>query len=312
LGKAEHAWGLHGWLAVGLKLEFDIVPGESLRRQFLVMSGTGFTCDVNNRPTAGAVAAIQVTSGACQPLLQITDATVSASHLIDWITATDSYSFFSTDLAGNDTVNGSVGNNAVYGFGGNDTIFGGSGGDYLVGGTSNGTIDGGSDMDHVSYRNSNIDGGPSASGATVILQTGTASDGMSRIDTAISIEAVESSTFGDTIIVSITAHGWIFARSGHDEIFGGTGQDFSGNHTINAGTGSDTATYFRLGGRGHGQSGGWHGDGRSVDRQRHADLGGVGAWHDVRRRDDRRRVQQQPERGATKWPSIKAGLLGCP
>jgi hypothetical protein len=85
---------------------------------FWVMSGTGFTYDVDDRPTAGTVTSIQVTSGGSQPILEITDTAVPASDVIGWIMASASYSLFTAALAGNDTINGNPSNNSLYGFGG--------------------------------------------------------------------------------------------------------------------------------------------------------------------------------------------------
>ncbi|MBY0322259.1 MAG: VCBS domain-containing protein [Reyranella sp.] len=215
---------------------------------FWDISGTGFTYDGSNHPTAGTINSIHVTSGTGQPRVDITGAAVSAQSFIGWITNFDTYSMFTTIQSGNDTVNGNASNDPLYGFAGNDTIHGGSGGDYLVGGTGNDTLDGGADMDQVSYRSNDMDGGPGATGATINLQTGTASDGMGGTDTLISIEAVEGSTFADTITMSDTANGWVFARSGNDQIFGGAGSDNiyggSGNDTIVGGGGNfDLANY---------------------------------------------------------------------
>ncbi len=215
---------------------------------FWVMSGTGFTYGGDGKPVTGTVTSMQVTSGGAQPVVDITGTSVAASDAIARFNFSDSYGLFSLALSGNDTVNGNANNNSLYGLGGDDTVLGGSGGDYLVGGTGNDTLDGGADMDQVSYRNNNTDGGPGATGVTVNLQTGTASDGMGGTDTLISIEAVEGSTFADTITMSNSANGWVFARSGNDQIFGGTASDNiyggSGNDTINGGGGIDTANYM--------------------------------------------------------------------
>ena len=215
---------------------------------FWVMSGTGFTYDGDGRPITGTIASMQATSGGGQAIVEITGTAVSASDAISRFTFNDSYGLFSLALAGNDTVNGNASNNSLYGLGGDDTILGGNGSDYLVGGTGNDTIDGGSDMDQVSYRSNDMDGGPTATGVNVNLQTGTASDGMGGTDTLIGIETVEGSTFADTITMSDTANGWVFGRNGNDQIFGGAASDNiyggSGNDTISGGANVDTANYM--------------------------------------------------------------------
>jgi hypothetical protein len=103
-----------------------------------------------------------------------------------------------------DTLIGNGSSNVFEGRGGNDTITGGGGGDFAA------------------YRDS-------ASGVTVNLLNGTASDGWGGTDTLSGINGVYGSTYADSLT----------GGAGNDTFVGGAGND-----TINGGAGVDEVRYY--------------------------------------------------------------------
>jgi Ca2+-binding RTX toxin-like protein len=142
---------------------------------------------------------------------------------------------------GNDHVSGGDGSDDLYGDGGDDLLEGGNGYDRLIGGWGNDTLDGGAGIDAAIYEDS-------ATGVSVNLLTGVASDGLWGTDTLIDIEAVHGSRYADTIQMSNTSGGYVYGRAGDDTIIGGTGNDEiyggSGADTIDGGAGNDTVSYL--------------------------------------------------------------------
>jgi Ca2+-binding RTX toxin-like protein len=149
---------------------------------------------------------------------------------------------------GSDTINALGGDDALFGKAGNDTLKGGDSGDELDGGADSDILDGGTGngVDTADYRSFN-------NGVSVNLLTGKAEDGTGT-DTLISIENVDSTSFGDTIIGDqvgnfLTSHGgadFISGNGGTDTILAGDGNDTvlggSGFDKIDGGLGADTLT----------------------------------------------------------------------
>jgi Ca2+-binding RTX toxin-like protein len=151
----------------------------------------------------------------------------------------------------NDILIGNALKNTLNGLAGNDLLIGNGGDDIL---------DGGNGTDTVSYRRS-----PSASGVSVDLSTGVATDGIDGVDTLISIENLIGSQFADRltgnsqantilggdgkdIISGLAGDDRLFGENGDDEIYGGTGNDYliggAGADLLDGGDGSDTASYI--------------------------------------------------------------------
>ncbi|WP_395682658.1 calcium-binding protein, partial [Inquilinus sp.] len=107
-----------------------------------------------------------------------------------------------------DTLIGSDAANTLHGGAGNDTLRGGAGAD---------TLDGGTGFDLVTYFDS-------TRGVTVNLATGIGSGGTASGDTLVSIEAVNGSAYGDTLIGSAAAN-TLTGGLGKDVLTGGGGAD---------------------------------------------------------------------------------------
>jgi Ca2+-binding RTX toxin-like protein len=149
---------------------------------------------------------------------------------------------------GSDTINALGGDDALFGKAGNDTLKGGDGGDELDGGADSDILDGGTGngVDTADYRSFN-------NGVSVNLLTGKAEDGTGT-DTLISIENVDGTSFGDTIIgdqvgnflTGQAGSDFISANGGTDTILAGDGNDTvlggSGFDKIDGGRGADTLT----------------------------------------------------------------------
>ena len=135
---------------------------------------------------------------------------------------------------GNDVVFGGAGDDTIRDRGtGNDTMYGMDGNDTIYAGLGHDTINGGVGFDTLSYRYSEQI-------AAVDLQAGHAlSEG---IDTIVSIENLEGSSWDDVLLGSTEANR-IEGGNGQDRIEGRAGDDFlngmSKNDTINGGFGSD-------------------------------------------------------------------------
>ena len=132
-----------------------------------------------------------------------------------------------TSLAGNDLLAGGIGNDLLYGGDGDDTLMGGAGADRLEGGNGN---------DLVSYADATA--GVRADFTTPGLNTGDAAG-----DVYVTVENLEGSAFGDTLvgdgganrIFGLQGNDQIWSRAGNDVLYGGDGDD-----TLMGGTGSDT------------------------------------------------------------------------
>lgn len=151
---------------------------------------------------------------------------VIGTNAADTITGNDVDNVL-TGNSGNDNLYGGDGDDTIYGGIGNDTITGDAGDDLIQGGSGDDNISGGAGIDTVTY-----DG--AASGVTVNLATGTATDGNGDTDTLTGIENIIGSANGDT---------------------------FTGNGSVNTFTGGDGSDRFIMGEGGtmdtvHGGTGG--------------------------------------------------------
>ncbi|WP_343718488.1 calcium-binding protein, partial [Inquilinus sp.] len=126
---------------------------------------------------------------------------------------------------GSDTLSGDAGANALQGWNGNDVLRGRGGADHL---------DGGAGTDLASYWGE-------ATAVTVNLATGTGSGGNAAGDTYVSIENVNGSKAGDTLIGSGGANA-LNGYEGNDVIQGGAGKD-----TLTGGIGADRFVYAATG-----------------------------------------------------------------
>ena len=129
-----------------------------------------------------------------------------------------------------DTLTGTnSGNDFLFGRSGDDILNSGAGGGTLVGDAGNDTLNGGAGFDQIAYF---LETG--ASGVTVDMLSGIATDTWGNTDRLISIEYVFGTARNDTILGS--------NRDG-DRIFGGDGNDFlngrDGNNLIFTGSGND-------------------------------------------------------------------------
>src|SRR5829696_2894770 len=139
--------------------------------------------------------------------------------------------FVGTDAS--ETVNGTIfPNNTddnLFGLNGDDTLNAFGGNDLLKGGGAD-VLNGGSGNDTADY-------GDSASGVTVLLDTGNASGGTAQGDTLNSIENVNGS--GSDDLLRGTAGVNVLSGAGGDDILKGGG----GADQLIGGGGSDTASY---------------------------------------------------------------------
>ncbi|MFE0753920.1 calcium-binding protein [Inquilinus sp. NPDC058860] len=128
--------------------------------------------------------------------------------------------------SGDDALHGTDQADEIYGYGGDDRLTGGAGADVL---------DGGEGFDTVSY-------GDSTKGVTVNLATGTGSSGTAFGDHLISIEMVEGSAYGDTLIGN-SDDNILDGGGGRDILRGGGGNDVleggSLEDTLDGGAGDD-------------------------------------------------------------------------
>lgn len=141
-----------------------------------------------------------------------------------------------------DRLYGDNGHDRLVGDAGNDLLVGGPGEDYFVGGrgrdTFNGTDSAQEDLDGSGFDVADYSSDGGASGVTVNLATGKATDSYGHIDTLIDIEVVFGTRFADNITGS---------NEGGFQDFRGLG----GNDVIDGGSGSsDRVTYSSDLGRG--------------------------------------------------------------
>lgn len=132
----------------------------------------------------------------------------------------------------NDNLLGSSSSDTLYGFGGNDTLTGGAGNDYLDG----------------YFGNDQVDYATASAAVNVNLSTGVATGGAGT-DTLVGIEAVQGSSYSDTLIGGAgndTLYGSLVYYSyneGNDYLDGRAGDDY-----LYGGAGNDTATYLAASG----------------------------------------------------------------
>jgi Ca2+-binding RTX toxin-like protein len=125
-------------------------------------------------------------------------------------------------------------NGYVFARAGNDTLTGASGNNLFFGGSGNDVIDGGAGFDVVNYLDAGGDSaGASASGVTVNLATGTATDNWGGTDTLSGIENVTGSAAADTLTGDALSNS-LDGGSGNDSLYGGDGED-----TLRGGAGND-------------------------------------------------------------------------
>jgi Ca2+-binding RTX toxin-like protein len=130
----------------------------------------------------------------------------------------------------------------MFGNAGNDTLRGGDGTDVLYGWTGNDSLDGGAGLD--------VAGFVTTSSIVVDLINGTATDA-GGTDSLSGIEIVHGWSQNDTVTLSNTNGGGVWAYGGDDSIIGGTGGEVinlgSGNDSVSAGGGTDLVSYFENG-----------------------------------------------------------------
>ncbi len=147
---------------------------------------------------------------------------------------------YGTDFA--DTINGGDAAEFLAGGSGDDSIDGRGGDDTLIGHDGNDTLTGGTGLDQVAYY---IEAG--GNGVVVNLQTGTATDTWGATDRLVSIERVDGSAFGDTLIGSDAIGEWLFGQDGNDSLNSGAGNDTlvggAGRDTLVGGAGEDQLSY---------------------------------------------------------------------
>jgi Ca2+-binding RTX toxin-like protein len=135
-----------------------------------------------------------------------------------------------------DTLTGDGGNNLLWGRGGPDVLLGGGGTDFLDGGAGDDLIDGGPGNDYAQY-------GDSPSGVTVSLAvSGPQNTGGAGIDTLVSIEYLQGSSFDDSFTGN-AADNFMSGGLGNDSLVGADGSDIlsgdAGNDSLNGGDGND-------------------------------------------------------------------------
>lgn len=138
------------------------------------------------------------------------------------------------------SLSGGEGSDFLYGLTGADTLMGGAGDDILVGGADADVLDGGEGTDLADYSDS-------ASGVTVRLWNGTGESGDAQGDTLTSIEDVNGTAFGDTIVGSSASANRLDGGAGNDFLYGLGGDDVliggAGADVLDGGAGSDSVDY---------------------------------------------------------------------
>ncbi|MEY8881336.1 hypothetical protein [Donghicola sp. XS_ASV15] len=127
--------------------------------------------------------------------------------------AGDNYFWLS---GGNDTAYGRAGDDSLYGKDGNDLLDGGAGDDYIRPGAGVDTINGGEGSDELSYAD--------AGAVSVDMVSGIATEADGNVDTFESIESVQGSSEGDSIIGD-DGDNLIAGLNGSDTLEGGAGFD---------------------------------------------------------------------------------------
>lgn len=149
-----------------------------------------------------------------------------------------------TGTTGNDTLQGTDSADEIRGLAGNDALSGGAGDDILDGGAGNDTLDGGANTggwgDFAAFFDA-------ATGVTVDLTAGTASDGQGGTDTLSGIEGVQDTRFDD-ILKGNSGRNYFQMGAGDDSVDGQGGLDnvqyvgATAGVTINLRTGTATGS----------------------------------------------------------------------
>ncbi|BCW88353.1 hypothetical protein sos41_14920 [Alphaproteobacteria bacterium SO-S41] len=139
-----------------------------------------------------------------------------------------------------DTLGGDGNANRLLGNAGDDRLLGEGGDDFLYGGAGADSMDGGAGFDTVNYA--------SAAGAvTVSLQNPSLNTGEALGDTYGNIEAIEGSSFGDSITGYANFANNLYGGAGDDRLFGGGADDVlvggSGADAFDGGGGIDFVNY---------------------------------------------------------------------
>ncbi|OWJ65051.1 calcium-binding protein [Inquilinus limosus] len=137
-------------------------------------------------------------------------------------------------LTGIENVSGSQGNDSLTGNAGANTLQGWNGNDVLRGGAGADRLDGGVGIDTASYWSE-------STGVTVDLSTGRGTGGNAQGDILVSIENVNGSRAGDTLIGNSGAN-VLNGYEGNDVLRGGAGKD-----TLAGGIGSDRFVFTATG-----------------------------------------------------------------
>lgn len=142
---------------------------------------------------------------------------------------------------GRDTLSGNDGSDALFGGAGMDGLIGGAGDDTLEGGKGLDSTNGGSDKDLLAFWHVDATG----HGATVnlgLLSQQIIDDGYGNAETAISVEALAGSDYGDRFTAS-SLDTTIYGNGGNDTLTGGAGNDLlfgdDGNDFLSGGVGDD-------------------------------------------------------------------------
>ena len=146
---------------------------------------------------------------------------IASNHNIGTDTFTHIQGIVGTNSADRITISTAYG--VAKGRMGDDTLVGGIGSQTFIGGSGNDTMDGGDGFDTVSYVDDGFDSvfNPllttitpiTTHGVQVDLSTGIVTDNWGNIDRLLNIEAVEGSSFTDTLIGGNTADTFIFGPS---------------------------------------------------------------------------------------------------
>lgn len=196
-----------------------VITGSSLSYN----SGSG----ILNGGTISAVTLVDHAGGAV--MQTVTGLKWSGANFYDTVRAGSSWYTAEVILSGNDTVKGSTGHDELWGHSGNDTLIGGDGVDNLAGGRGADTYDGGNGLDQMSFDDAYWDAS-GASGVTVDMVKGTATDPWGSHDTFKNIERIKGTQFSDKM----------YGSSGDDEFRPLGGKDY-----VDGRGGKDTIRYDR-------------------------------------------------------------------
>ncbi|MDX2237755.1 MAG: calcium-binding protein, partial [Hyphomonadaceae bacterium] len=163
--------------------------------------------------------------------LAVTTAQTVATGDVDTLTEIEAL----IGASSNDTLSGNGGANRLSGAGGDDQLNGSGGDDILIGGSGADALDGGAGFDTASYATA-------AAGVTVNLGALAQNTGEAAGDSFTSIEAVEGSTLGDSLLGDGGGN-VLRGLGGADFITGGGGDDTligdAGADALTGGDGND-------------------------------------------------------------------------